>query len=393
MSTFLYVTAGVVVGGLLLLVVLFLLIKFLIRRWLGKLVDAIKQLGAGGVPPFRISLSRDETLEWKYKALADQVVAALVAAGYESIGEYRIDEIPAVRLRALMHATAGAYAAVYEHDQAGLIVDLVSYFVDGGYAAFTTAPETGLDKPDWSRQVRVQLDLAADPASVATLHEQMLAAQQGHMPAPVAADAFEKKYCAHYAREMDWRIARGGVTADEVRCSVAAHGGEPPSDEQVAAVQEAWRMAIGQFVNDQLAEKFPRSIPKLLSVMPEMTAAKWEVVRDRLYFVHEHSYPDLIVDQLAEEVAAAESRDEQGTVVVLDASDDAGQRDDEVNEAHDQRAEAARTQLKALFAETPVREAFVRAQELLPAARRYRRLIGIKTPFPADVYVAPVRAD
>jgi hypothetical protein len=67
---------------------------------------------------------------------------------------------------------------------------------------------------------------------------------------------------------------------------------------------------------------------------------------------------------------------------------------DEVAEDENGEATAeAHNRLLPLFAGTTVRDAFLKAQTLLPAEHRYRRVASIKTPYGADVYVEPESKD
>ena len=50
-------------------------------------------------------------------------------------------------------------------------MDVVSDFTDGTHLTIATAPESGLDRPEWSNFVRMDIDLTADPVLVALMHE------------------------------------------------------------------------------------------------------------------------------------------------------------------------------------------------------------------------------
>ncbi len=371
MRTFFIVVAAMFVGGILSLLVLYFGIKFLIKYFLKKLFTAIEKMSGQGVPPFRITLEKADDIEWKKPKIVSGVATALEGVGYRPIGDYRIDEMPFVHLRALLNSKTNSYAVVTEIMDK-LILDVASDFTDGEHVTVSTAPETGLDRPDFSRLIRVEADLRADPAAaVSTLHERAVTEQKGRPTVAAAAEAFPKVFCLAHAREMDWRIARGGVTAEEVRRNCEVMGTEPPSDEAVQAVINSWRYAISAFVDEQLRERF-------LKHVTQMSAAEWEGVRDRLYFVHEHSDQDSVIEVLAGQLYGANGE----TSEFDDDSDDSEEESDAILE-----------RLRPLFADAPVREAFIRAQELLPPEHRYKRVAGIKNPYGADVYVEPALAD
>lgn len=77
MKTFLISIAGMFVGGILLLVVLWFGLKFLIRRFLKKLASAIQSLGQG-VPPFRVTLEKADDLAWNNTKAIDGIARARI---------------------------------------------------------------------------------------------------------------------------------------------------------------------------------------------------------------------------------------------------------------------------------------------------------------------------
>jgi hypothetical protein len=376
MRTFLISIAGMFVGGILLLVVLLLVIKFAIRWFFNKIVKAFVDAAGQGVPPFRVTLEKSDELTWQKPEVMDGAAAALEGVGYTRIGDFRSEEMATVQLRALVNTQANTYAVLMQFLMKDRInMDVVCDFTDGTHLTIATAPESGLDRPEWSNLVRMDIDLVADPAAAVKLHERMLEEQRGRQAVSAKAEKFVDAFCRAYAREMDWRISHG-MTADEVRRSCAATGAETPTDEAVEMVVATWRRAISDFVNEQLREKFLRHVTK-------MSAGEWEDVRDRLYIVHEHSDRDAVIEELAsrlEEMDGAALKDGEPA----DSDDDSDDSDDE--------SDAIRARLRPLFAGASVREAFSTAQEMLPATQRYRRVAGIKTPYSADVYVEPVEA-
>jgi hypothetical protein len=361
MQTFLIVVAAMFVGGILSLFVLYFGIKFLIKYFLKKIVNAIEKMSGAGVPPFRISLEKADDIKWKKPKAIKAISGALEGAGYQPIGDYRIDEMPFVNLKALMNSKTNSYAALTEV-QDKLLVDLACDFTDGDHVTVSTAPETGLDRPDFSRLIRLQEDLEKDPAAAVKLHERLLQEQRGRPTIMATAAAFPNVFSKAHAKEMDWRIARGGLTPEEVRRSCEVTGAEIPNDEAVEVVCQQWRNAISDFCDEQLRDRFLKYVTK-------MSAAEWEDVRDRLYFVHEHSDRESVIEALADQLEATN-----------------GDADDGVSEDGES---ASYARIRPMFAGVPVREAFVTAQDLLPTGQRYRRVASIKTPYGADVYVEP----
>jgi hypothetical protein len=371
MKTFLIVVLGMFVGGILSLIVLWFGIKFLIRYFVKKLVKALEGLGGQGVPPFRITLQKADDLEWKNAAAVDGVMAALVEVGYTPIGDFQMNELPNVRLRSLVNAETNSYGVIAEYNEKGAVLDIACDFDGGEHLTVTTAPESGLDRPDDSRLIRVAADLATDPSVAVTLHERLVQEQRGRSAIAASAEAFTKMYTSAHAREMDWRIARGGLTPEEVRRSCQVTGTEIPNDDAVELVCATWRRAISEFVDERLRAKFTNYLTR-------MSAAEWEKVRDRLYFVHDHSDRECVITELAARLEGTPGFELPET----DGDDEENNGDADENPAY--------ARLRPLFVDAPIRDAFVKAQDLLPAERRYRRIVGIKSPYGADVYVEPL---
>lgn len=446
MKTFLLVVAGVFVGGILFLIVLYLAIKLLIRWLVKKVTKFVEAIAGGSVPPFRITLDKADDIKWSKAKQIKAVTKEFEKIGYEQIGDYRVPEILPMQLdgiRALMNPATATYAVLNGYPSMGVVVDIACDFDDGEHLTVSNAPQTGLDRPDFSRLERVEANLVKKAGAVAQLHEKAVELQGGRAAKPVSADAFTTVFRKAHAREMDWRVERGGVTAEEVRRVAELQKQEPPTDEAVEMVRQQWRTAISLHVDKLLRERFEQ-------YMTKKSPAEWQEVRDRLYIVHEHSDVELVIARLVGSVSpeAAGAGSDPNTVdgrlasvegtsngdvdvaalfgdekngngeleslvpvaavsvaelvtgeddeIALDAepldSEEDVDDDDELD-AEDRAREAAEARLRAVFKGREVRAAFVAAQELLVPSRRYRRLLGITTPYKADVYVGPEGAE
>lgn len=358
MDAFLYGLAGAIVGVLLLIVGGYFLIKFILRRLVKKFIDA---LGQGGVPPFRIHLSETDDLEWKDSKLVEALTEQLESVGYETVGDYEIDEMFNVQIRGLANPAHNFYAVIYEYEQLGVVVDIACDLVDLTHVTSTTAKETGLNNPETKRDFRHELDLQKEPSLVLQLHERLVEETRGHSVVSAPADQFVARITDAYAREMDWRAERGGISVEEVKRMAELGGQEEPDDEAIQQVQFQWRLAISQFMDEKIRERFLRHVTK-------MSASEWEDVRDRLYIVHEQSFRESVVEQ----------------VKWCEAN---------VDEDDDAELEEIEERLKKHFEYKPIREAFAEAQTNLAESRRYRRLARITGPWPADVYLMPEEED
>jgi hypothetical protein len=360
MQTFLIAMLGVVAGIAVLGAIAFFWIRRKLRGLGKKLGEALQQLAAGGVPPFSITLKRGGEIEWRDRLQVDGVSRHFEAAGYVHIDDYSVPEMPDVRLRALWHPNAHSYAVVYDHDSAGIFADVVRFFRNDSVLTVTSAPETGMAYPDNAQHLRLDVDLE-EPAGAQLLHEAMLSESGTRSEIPVTATQFPKAFIGAYALEMDWRIARGGPTADEIRAAASAGGQERPDDDAVALVQRGWRSAISSHHADRTRQVFLQRHP--------MSAQEWEIKRERIRIINDW----LDVGGLADELAWSMIAD------TCDPEDD---------EAEERLHQEAQQRILGAFSGTTPRRGFQTAQSLLPEKRRFEHLASVEDPA-GDVYLEP----
>jgi len=361
MQTFLIVVAGAVVGTLLVACLLFLWIKRKVKG-IGEALGAI--FGAANLPPFRVSLAPAPAPEWADQADVDRAFQGFTAAGYSHCGDFRIPEMDDLCLRSFFHRGLGCFGVLYDHPEVGLFVDLVREHGDGTTTTVSSGPESGMDRPEYAPLVRLEVEVTG-LNGVSKLHERLADESQGRAGMPASAADFPHVFVESYTQEMDWRIARGGVTVEEIR-RAAALGGQPEPDAcAVKLVQTAWRVAIEGFIEEE--------VRKTWLADSGLGAAEWEELRDRIEVVHEHSVAEDQIDALAWLKI-------EGTFP------------DDDCEAEERAVAQARTQLEPLFADG-VRDGFARAQRVLPEKRRHQLLASLEAPWPADVYRAPEDAD
>ena len=358
MKTFLVVTAALAVGVLIVVALGWLWL----RRKLRGLGQALGQLAAGlsGVPPFRITLVPESEPEWSEPGGMLAGTGGFEGAGYQRVGDFDVVEMDGVRLRAFCHPAQHVFGVLYDHPQAGVFADVVALCTDRTVVTVSNAPETGLDRPGHSHHVR--LDVRIDePSGAQTLHDRVVRECADREVIATRPDHFVRAFTGAYALEQDWRIARGGVTAAEVRRVAEVGGQDPPDDCAVELVQSVWRTAIAGFVEHEVLKAYLADDP--------MPAADWEEQRERIRVVHDHGEADDLVEELAWSVIAGR----------YDPDDDALQ---------DRLYEEARERLRSLFAGS-LCAGFAEAQALLPEKLRFRKLGSVTRPWVGDVYLEP----
>ncbi|MHC5001821.1 MAG: hypothetical protein ACYTJ0_01740 [Planctomycetota bacterium] len=336
------IAAGVVVGFVALAALLFLLARLILWRMARNMM---REMGAAGVPPARITLDDTEPFAWRDERWLDEETSSLERAGFVHAGDFAITEMPGVRVRGFAHPEHGTLAALTDHPRAGRWTDLVRVSDDGACLCVTGSPATGLAVPPWKTEVR---ETGATADRLCTLLQE----HRGDLPAPASGDAhdFADAFEASYARDMDWMLERGGPTEQEIS-AVARLSGQDADPQAVTSLRSMWASHAAAHRDAQLRERFLQTT--------DMSVAQWTQIEGGLVFVHDRM----------------DAEDLDGLVAdVLDWEDEGA------CEAICERARAQR-------GDATGRAAFVRLNEQLPAGRRYRQIGTVDEPFPADVYV------
>lgn len=363
MKTFLIVVAGVVVGVLALCALLLGWIKYKVGNVCQVIGRALA--ASSGISPFRIHLEAENALEWADAEGITRATRRFESLGYTRIGDWRVPELEGFGLRSLLHPTIGSYAVLYDHAEFGLFADLVCDLADGTHISVSCAPESGMDRPTHAPLFRLEVDVREEGAA-RSLHERLLHETIDQEVLRGRPEQFESFFTEAYAQEMDWRIARGGVTRAEIERIAALGGLEAPDDNQVELIQTMWKDAIADFIEEEVVETWLAESP--------LSALDWERLRDRVQVVHDHRDPADWINELAWCLVAGE----------VDMQDD---------EAVDRAQDVASEQIQVAFEGRSPREGFRAAQALLPEKHRFEPLGSVEVPWPADLYARPEAPD
>ena len=361
MQTFFLVAAGVLFGLICFAAIGLGWAKRKVEEVCESLVEPVK---AGGIPPFRVHLDQQPTPE----RLAGDVLAEaskhLESIGYRQAGDFSIREMEGVSIRGFWHEASNFFVSLCDHPQAGVFADAFREYADGTSATISTAPETGLARPPQAHHFRIDGDINHE-ATAQQLHNRLTHESIGREAVTTCAEEFANVFTKAYAQEMDWRIARGGVTRNEISRVSELGGGGPASETQIEMISQMWSGAIAKFITDE--------VQRIWLSESELGAADWEVVRDRVSIVHEQLDPEDWIDQLARIMAEAEA----------DPNDDC-----ESEAAY----QIARDQAFAVFESRTIRDGFDEAQSLLPEKQRFTKIGSAEEPWPADIWVEPENA-
>ncbi len=340
-----FTTLGIVVsilGGFFLLTLLVL--GWRVRRGL-KQIARIAGSGMLAPTPARVHLQPREKIAWDDEAKANAFLQSLWRLGFQDAGSYEIPEMPGVKVRALARPEEHLWSLVYEHPIAGVWMDFVTRYADGG--SLTTANARHGDelehRPAHDKIYAPELDAEA-------LYQRHLAERRAVEYQEVAPENFSSEFEKAYADEMDWRLGRGMVTDTEIR-ALAAKSGQELSDEEMALLRQTNQSQASAVLSEAIRDRFLQQTP--------LSAAEWEKLRTRIVIIH---------DRMTPETVRAEFQNW--------SFDSAETGDEELK-----KASAYPPDL------TPCR-GFEYLNSTLPATRRFEKIVSFAEPVPADVYQA-----
>ncbi|QDV51270.1 hypothetical protein [Gimesia fumaroli] len=367
MLTILYVALGVILGFVILILIIWFWLKYKFRKFTSRfaeeLADAFKNAG-GFAPPLRIDLEPMDEPEWTDSEKIAMLSAALNEAGYAPDGLYEAYAPVHIKIQGFKNRNLPGFAALYEIDQIGAIhLDLVCEYSDGTHVTVSTAPDDGMDHPEFSTMIRLShLDLSK-PEQVQELYQRMQEEINGKTMVDQTNRSFEEVFENSWARSMDWRIERGGITTAEI-IRVAEINGQPkPSQEEIEVAKFPWKEQIDSFITDQIRKSYLKNT--------NMSGDEWEETLDRLVIVHEKSDPTRLISELAD-------------IITYD-----NDLDEEEEDGEDPYLKMEH-QLKAVFDSEPsVIDGFRKAMELLPPRKEYTHHGSTETPWRSEVYLSP----
>lgn len=249
---FLQLVGAALVALLILILALYLLIRWKLRSFLKGMTEAIKTMAVGAVPPFRIQLEPrdDEDDEWLFSH-KDQFLDAsrkLTQLGFQPLGQFKVNEIM-LPMNAFVDTDAQIYAVVYDHAVAGVWCDLVRGFENGNSFCYANSKDHLMDRAPWSTQTFFpDMELAE---LVKRFRNE--APQEGAKT--VSTEEFPKYFARRHAMDMDWRINRGGLSEAEIR-RIAERDDNECTPEMVNQIQANWREAISEFFKERCLKNF-----------------------------------------------------------------------------------------------------------------------------------------
>ncbi len=293
MELFLQIVGGVFVAMILFVVVVFLLIRWKLRSWIKSLGDMIAEGLVGGVPPFRVKLTKRSELDdpeeqWvqdEYVSQFEQYTEALESLGFTRLDDYMIEEV-AMPVRMLVDSDQTTIGVVYCHPVVGVWSDVVRRYTNGTSWTFSSTKYHGMDIPPYATHKFFPDDSVEQ--MVNQFREQAPATDLVTFTKEELPSYFEKAY----AKEMDWRIERGGVTEEEVR-RIAEMNGDECTDETVRQIQLQWRTAIHHFLSERALKRYRKQA--------DLNSFEWDHLQSYGVVVHERMQAEQLLQVIDED--------------------------------------------------------------------------------------------
>ncbi|WP_339734317.1 hypothetical protein [uncultured Gimesia sp.] len=368
MLTILYTALGVIFGFVILILAIWFWLKYKFRKFTSKFAAEFADAMAnarGFAPPLRIDLEPMDEPEWTDTEKIELITTALKKTGFEPDGLYESFAPVHLKILGFKNRNLPGYAAIYEIDQIGAIhLELVCELSDGTHITVTTISDDGMDHPEYSRIIRMDhLDLS-EPEQVQELYQCMQDEINEKTIVDQTDKGFEEVFKKTWARSMDWRVERGGITTKEVLRVAEINGQPEPSEKEIELAKHPWKQQIDYFITDQIRKSYLKNT--------NMSGDEWEETVDRLVIIHEKSDLTRLISELAD---------------LITYDDDLDDDDDEQGEDAYLKMEH---QLKAAFdSETSVIDGFRKAIELLPPKKEYTLHGSTDSPWRSEVYLSP----
>ena len=293
MELFLKIVGGVFLGMVLFVALAYFLIRWKIRSWMKSLGDMIADGMVGGIPPFRIKLTKRSSLgdpedEWvqdEHLKQFDDFTKQFESLGFSKLEDYVMEEI-ATPLRVLLDSDQSTVGVVYSHPVIGVWCDVGRRYEDKTSWTFSTAKYHGMDIPPYTTQ-----KFCPDESI-----EQIVGRFREEAPATgmvtITKDEFPAVFEKAYAREMDWRISRGGATEEEIR-RIADMNGDECTDDNIRQIQLQWRTGIHHFLSERALKRYRKEA--------DLNSFEWDHMQSFGVVVHEHMQAEQLLQAFDEE--------------------------------------------------------------------------------------------
>ncbi len=286
------ITALKIIGILaIVVVVIAAAAAFWFIRMVRKFIKA--ELESPGAPPCRVNPEVESSPAWRSLGIVNGFADEFRAAGFEEISAYSIPEMGGLQMLALVNLKERLYGVIYDHKQIEPTFDVVCEFED---ETGVSATNSDLGKPLDQRPDHKSLWLGK--VSVAQAVKAVNEQQAGAPRKIVSAASFLADFKKGYAKSMNWRMKKGGVSREEIKRTAEA-GGNKLTDEQL---DESYRDLRENYLRELQAGCIAQYLDE-----QKPAASEWEKIRECAFAVPE----TMDVKEVSEAIAGMVTLDEE----------------------------------------------------------------------------------
>lgn len=299
------------------------------------------------VPPMRIHLRRASSILWMSESGVEEDAKWIQRNGFEFVGDFLIEELPESRLKVFLSDDRWIVAAIRQ-DQAGDAA-YVEFCFDLGNdqrGGVSNPPNSTVPLPDGAIGEHFQEPFGEGVNVLSKMLERARTLAEEYAAVKVDIENIEEFFEAAHAAEMDMRIERGGLTAEEIRLTLE-HDHQSVSKAEIEGIQRDWQDAIERFLVKQSTKG------------TECFDESGEVVA-----VHDGSLSTFLLDRFIS-YYGVESQLEPAELLRIMG------------------------ELETLLRLFKPREAIARFRPLLPEAMRFSLIDQLHKPVEADLYLLP----
>ncbi len=299
------------------------------------------------VPPMRIHMERTSPAVWHGESRVEEVAKWILNNGFELIGDFLIEELPGSRLKVFLSDDRWLVGAIRQ-DQAN-DATYVEFCFDLGNnqrGGVSNPPNATVPLPDGAIGEHFHGDFNDGVHLLPKMLERARELAEENAAFKVDRHKIEDFFEAAHAAEMDLRIERGGLTADEIRLALQQDH-QSVSKAEIDGIQRDWQDAIEQF----LVEQSPKG-------------SVYSDERSEVVAVHDGSLSSILFDRFCEFYRGAREIDAEELRRIMG-------------------------ELETLLKMFKPREAIARFRPLLPEPIRFSLIDQLRKPVEADLYLLP----
>jgi hypothetical protein len=309
-------------------------------------VESVSESGFD-VPPMRIHMHQASSEIWMNERVAAEGAQWIERNGFEYVGDFLIDELPESRLKVFLSEDRWLVATIRQ-DRANhpAYVEFCFDLGDNQRGGVSNPPTGTVPLPDGAIGEHFHENFSAGVEILPKMLERARELVEENDVVKVDRANIEEFFEAAHAAEMDLRIERGGLTADEIRLAFE-HDHQSVSSAEIEVIQCDWQGAIERFLIEQSAKSV------------EHFDDSGEVVA-----VHDGSLSAFLLNRFNDFYSHEVEVEPEELSRIMD-------------------------ELKTLLRLFKPREAIARFRPLLPESQRFSLIDQLRTPVEADLYLLP----